>query len=211
MNQRKALIVSAAITAFVLVIIGGLAARLSMTSPAQPVEAAPVAAPAEVASAGAIPAGAPVPVTYPVSADQAAQVALNAEPGTSLTADPVLVNFEGTVAYEVALDRGNVYVDAGSAAILFDGAALPPEPVTAEQAAAAAQAYVGGGEVTEVERENERGADVFAVEFADGSEVYVDVASGQVVYAELSGSQRGGEHDDDDHGAYEDDEHGEDD
>lgn len=44
---------------------------------------------------------------------------------------------------------------------------------------------MGGGTVAKVKREYEHGVDVYEVKFADGSEVYVDAYSGQVVYAKL--------------------------
>jgi hypothetical protein len=42
---------------------------------------------------------------------------------STLQSDPVLVDFQGTVAYEVALNRGLVYVDATTGRILYNGAA----------------------------------------------------------------------------------------
>jgi uncharacterized membrane protein YkoI len=64
--------------------------------------------------------------------------------------------------------------------------ATPAEPVSHEQAIQAATEYVGGGTVREAELEREDGRQVYEVEFTNGSEVYVDAWSGQVVYAELS-------------------------
>ncbi|MCG8352305.1 MAG: PepSY domain-containing protein [Chloroflexales bacterium] len=261
MTQRTTLIIAAALTAFVLVLIGGLATRLAQTTPntgpesitlieptaiptattgfdptvqtlieereaayqqalqqandqlqqsyqdqqalrdqliqsqsnPQPnTQAAP--APAQpAASSGASSGSAPA---YPVSLDQAKQIALDTVPGATLTRDPELVNFQSTVAYEVALDKGNVYIDANSGQVLYNGAAPPPapasaftpaQPITQEQAVQTASAYLGGGTVVEVERENEHGVDVYEVKFADGSEIYVDAVAGQVVYAQLKG------------------------
>jgi uncharacterized membrane protein YkoI len=68
------------------------------------------------------PTAPPAP-TYAISSDMAATIALNAVPGATLTQQPELVDFQGTVAYEVVLDRGNVYVDASSGQILYNGAA----------------------------------------------------------------------------------------
>ena len=58
---------------------------------------------------------------YPVSPEQAAAVALALAPGAALTRAPELVDFQGMVAYEVALDRGTIYVDASSSQVLYDG------------------------------------------------------------------------------------------
>lgn len=59
---------------------------------------------------------------YPVSADQAAGIALGSAVGASLLQQPRLVNFQGVAAYEVQLDRGVVYVDASSGQVLYNGA-----------------------------------------------------------------------------------------
>ena len=60
-----------------------------------------------------------------------------------------------------------------------------PARITADQAAAAARAYVGGGTVERVELEEEHGQLVYEVRFTNNSRVYVDAASGAVVYARL--------------------------
>jgi uncharacterized membrane protein YkoI len=147
-----------------------------------------------------------------VSLDQAKQIALDTVPDATLTKEPELVNFQSTVAYEVALDKGNVYIDANSGQVLYNGATPPPPPppppapaelITQEQAIQIASAYLGGGTVVKAERENERGIDVYEIEFADGSEIYVDAVTGQVAYAQLRGD---GEHraEDEERGEYED-------
>lgn len=82
-------------------------------TPAQP-QASPPAPPAPAA---------PAAPAYPISADNAGAIALAAEPGTQLMATPELVDFQGTVAYEVVLDAGKVYVDANTGQILYDGVA----------------------------------------------------------------------------------------
>src|SRR5205807_9575020 len=59
---------------------------------------------------------------YPISSDDAAGIALSSIPGSSLLQQPRLVNFSGTVAYEVPLNVGNVYVDATSGQVVYNGA-----------------------------------------------------------------------------------------
>ncbi len=54
------------------------------------------------------------PAAGQISAQDAAQTALNLAPGAQLMNTPELVNFQGTTAYEVVLDAGTVYVDANS-------------------------------------------------------------------------------------------------
>jgi uncharacterized membrane protein YkoI len=256
MKQRTTILIATALTAFVLVLVGGLAARLSQTAaPAAasaPSEAAATAAPAldptvealvrereaayqkalaeanarlEAANAqitqmnGALaqaaapapvavsapapvaapaPAPAPAPAaapTYAVSAEQAQAIALAAAAGATLTGAPDLVSYGGVPAYEVRLDRGLVYVDAQSGAVLSNGAAAPPAStmISRDQAIQAAQAYRGGGDVTAAEIIQDQGGQVYQVTFSDGGMVYVDPASGQVVYAKLSGPEQGHE------------------
>jgi uncharacterized membrane protein len=65
---------------------------------------------------------------YPITPEMAAQLALNASPGAILQGTPELVLFEGSVAYEVLLDRGKVYIDATTGAVLYNGAPAPQPP-----------------------------------------------------------------------------------
>ncbi len=58
-------------------------------------------------------------------------------------------------------------------------------PITPEQAVTIALAYAGGGDVRRVERDVKNGIETYEVKFTDGREVYVDVNTGTVVYAEL--------------------------
>lgn len=68
----------------------------------------------EQSKAGNPASSASSPVAGQISADAAAQAALNLAPGAQLMSTPELVDFQGTTAYEVVLDAGTVYVDAGS-------------------------------------------------------------------------------------------------
>jgi uncharacterized membrane protein YkoI len=226
MNQRTLLTIAAALTAFVLMGAAVVATRLAQpadTAQAVPAAQTPALAPPaeaayqqrladyeaalaeanrrlelanqQLAEQAKVAAGAASAASYAVSAERAQSIALEAAPGATLTKPAELVRYQGTPAYEVVLDRGTVYVDAQSATVLANGAIAGE--MTAEQAAQLATAYRGGGEVREVELEREHGATVYAVVFADGGEVYVDAASGQVVYAQL-GRNREGDHGQDD-------------
>jgi hypothetical protein len=62
--------------------------------------------------------------TYPISADLAVGLALNLAPGGTLQRWPELVDFQGTVAWEVVLDKGTMYLDATNAVLLYNGAAV---------------------------------------------------------------------------------------
>jgi hypothetical protein len=175
MTQKTALILSAVLTAFVLVVGGGVIARVSQPEVA-PV-AAPTAAPAVsapsidvaaqvqeilqqreaqyrqlvdqanqrlatmnqqlaavsvVQAAPATPAAPAAPVAAPapaqpaapqiaLSPDAARDIAVRAANFATMIRAPELVRFEGTIAYEVGLTRGVVYVDANTGAVLFNG------------------------------------------------------------------------------------------
>lgn len=253
MNQRTPLLIAAALTAFMLVMVAGLATRLTQPTALAPtsttatldvapaldpsvealvrereaayqqalaeantrleaanaqiaiangqVATAPQAAPTDAltpdqaqASALAAPQAAP---TYAFTPDQAQASALAAAPGSRVTATPELVSYEGTPAYEVRLDRGLIYVDAQSGAVLYNNAvpaAAQSGAVSQEQAIQAAIAYHNGGEVVAVHLDDEDSAQVYEVKFSDGSTIYIDAGNGQVVYAQI---EDGGERDDD--------------
>jgi len=136
MTQRTALILAAALTAFVLVLIGGVAVR-AVQAGLTPAAAMATPTVTDLAPQGPIqqanepfqpapqqptaPADAPA---YAISPDLAATIALNLAPGAALTRTPELVNFQGTVAYEVVLDRGTVYLDANSGRVLYNGSQI---------------------------------------------------------------------------------------
>jgi len=67
---------------------------------------------------------APTP-QYAITPQDAANIALAASPGAVLRATPELVSFQATVAYEVHLDRGLIYVDATTGKVLYNGAPVP--------------------------------------------------------------------------------------
>ncbi len=125
MTQRMTLLIAGAITAFMLVLIGGVAvtvaskpAAASQTEVQGQVQSASTVS---VPTAGAQPA--PATQTATLSPDVAAQVALNVVQGAALTRTPELVDYQGTLAYEVLLDQGTVYVNANTGGILYNGAA----------------------------------------------------------------------------------------
>jgi uncharacterized membrane protein YkoI len=148
MSQRIFLFFSIALTAFALMIIGAAigsgrlipAATVHTTLDPQllaQLQAREAAYQAMIAQANSqlqatnppatqnvAPASTQEPTAgYPISPELAAYLALTVAPGSYLLNDPALVNFQGTVAYEVVLSTGRVYVDASSGAILFNGAA----------------------------------------------------------------------------------------
>ncbi len=232
MNQRTPFLIAAALTVFILVVVAGLATRLTQptalapTSTTATLDVAPAldpsvealvrereaayqtalaeantrleAANAQIAIAnGQVATAQQAAPTDALTPDQAQASALAAAPGSRVTAMPELVSYEGTPAYEVRLDRGLIYVDAQSGAVLYNNAvpaAAQSGAVSQEHAIQAAIAYHNGGEVVAVHLDDEEGAQVYEVKFSDGSTIYIDAGNGQVVYAQI---EDGGERDDD--------------
>ena len=151
MIRKNALLMASALTAFVLVLIGGIAGKLSGVASAE--EAQPTAASVAVDEAAlatvlqqregayrdlidqanqllAATAVAPEAV-YPVSADTAVAIVLTTVRGGELTGPPELVDYMGAAAYEVSLVQGLVYVDANTGKILANGAI--PQVVVVEE------------------------------------------------------------------------------
>jgi hypothetical protein len=148
MLNRKALMLSAGITAFTLIVAGGAFAGYAQSRSAQNADVitaedvlndpavqavlrereaayqqmieeanqrlAELSAPAEEAVAS----------EYPVSAELAAALGRIALGGGTLLRQPALVSVNGRAAYELIYDRGQLYIDATSGAILFNSAAL---------------------------------------------------------------------------------------
>ncbi len=189
MTQRIALILAVVLTAFLLVVSGGVIARVSQgdvkTAVAAPIAAAPqttditasdmaaqyqaiiqdretayrdliAQANARLLAAERPSAAAPAPAratvapsqpaattqTAPavaISPDAALSVASTAAPsGMPLVRGPELVLYNGVIAYEVVFKHGNIYVDANTGQILFNG--------TQHGRQAPAPAPAGGGE-----------------------------------------------------------------
>jgi len=246
MKQHTLLRIAAALTAFVLVVIGALVGQMSQTG--APVAAdtvivpteAPVSAPValdptvealirereaayqqalaeanrrlaeanrhleaanrQIAQQTNQQQSAPAQPTYPISTEQAQTIALSLANGATLTKPAELVRYQGTPAYEVIFDRGAVYVDAQSGAVIASTLTQPQpattqQGITADQAAQIAIAYRGGGQIKKVKFERERGIDVYEVKFTDGAKVYVAASDGAVVYARLDKAKK----EDDDH------------
>lgn len=145
MLNRRALMLSVAITVFVVVFAGGVAkayAQLRSGASARPAASA-LEDPAVQAALrdredafqrlieeanrrlAEAEAGSSQPQTqgYPVSSELAMNLGRAALGGGTLLRDPELVNFGGRVAYELIFDRGQVYVDANSGLVLYSSAA----------------------------------------------------------------------------------------
>lgn len=130
-----------------------------------------------------------------ISADDAKQIALdNVVSAAVLDGEPELVDFEGTVAYEVPFKQGNLYIDANTGEILFNGMiAQVPAQISSEEAARIAANYLDRTDVYKVEMVTLNGASVYKVKFNSGDVAFVNT-SGQLVLVRLA-SEGGGSND----------------
>jgi uncharacterized membrane protein YgcG len=137
MKHRTAWILATALTAFVLVLVGGIV--FSVTPQVAAVNPTPTdtatALPTDTATqvptftATATPPSATnTPQNLYLTPAQASQIALTTVSGAKLLAALSLVNYKGQMAYEAILGRTTLYIDAFSGAVLFKYVAPPPTP-----------------------------------------------------------------------------------
>ncbi len=121
-----------------------------------------------------------VPANVAVSAEKAGQIARQAaDPGQLSVKPPELVNFQGKVAYEVAFQKGSVYVDAQTGAVLFNGTV--PQTITLDKAAQIAADYLKDKAILQADQVTFRNAPLYRVIFKSGMMVYLDT-TGQITY-----------------------------
>ena len=208
MKSNTALTISAILTAFVLVVIGGVvvsayAAGQNNASPA--LASAPQAAPSDQQSSidsfsqqlqqadNNQQVASPTATQLPVDSATALVTAQGvAACGAVLKGVPQLVSFEGKTAYEVPFEQGMIYVDANNGQVLFNGTQTQTSPqIDAQQAAQIAANYLGESDVSDVQLVNFNGAMVYQVSFFSGNIVFV-TPSGQVVYVQMAASANSG-------------------
>ncbi len=176
MSQRLSLIIAAAITAFILVIVGALSVYLGGAT-GQTVNAAPPASAATATTAPAVAALDPTVEALLREREAAYQAAL-AEANARLEA----ANAQIASANQQLASAVQARASGSTAPV---AAPATGATISEQQAIAVAQRYYGG-QVVAVERETEHGALVYDVKFSDRSAVYVDAATGQVVYARIA-------------------------
>lgn len=181
MSQRTLMMIAAALTAFVLVLAGGVATRLAAVAPA----------PAPTDTAAPASAGLDPAVEARIREREAAyQAAIDEANRRLVAANEQIAQANAQIAQAPA---------QAPAQAVAEQAAQAPSQAGAEQAAQAAVAYRGGGAVREVDAEHERGQLVYDVRFDDGASVYVSAATGQVIYASLGGHHEEREHEEREH------------
>ncbi|MGB8645567.1 MAG: PepSY domain-containing protein [Anaerolineae bacterium] len=161
MPHRTAFLVAAAMTVFVLILVGGVTATVAPKAVALNVSptllptdtlaamatAILTASPTATATETAKPTNTSVPQPTILLPDQALRIAYKLAPAAKLQKDPDLVNFKGKMAYEILFDLGAVYVDAFTGRVLFStiGLALTPTPTPAVVVQASSGGGGGGG------------------------------------------------------------------
>jgi uncharacterized membrane protein YkoI len=127
-----------------------------------------------------------------VSPEEAAQIAGDVTAsGATLLGDPDLVSFEGTTAYEVPYEEGNIYVAADTGEVLFNGTIVQePVRITAQDAAQIASNYLKNNKVSKVNMTLLNGELVFAVWFKNGDVVFVS-DTGTLLLVRLESSGQG--------------------
>lgn len=126
----------------------------------------------------------PQQVNYPISAEQAKEIANRVRGDETPDPSAELVDFEGSVAYEVKYGKGPVYVDASNGSILFNSLDNPSSrQITLEEAAKIASDYLGIYEIYQVDQITFKGEVLIRVIFTQGHMIYLD-QSGQIVYVQ---------------------------
>ena len=129
----------------------------------------------------------PTAAAYAILPDQAAAIASKVA-GQVVQATPRLVNYNGTAAYEVVFQSGNVYVDANSGSVLYNGA-VAPTTVSAQEAAQIAANYTGNSTVTGVATGLYNNQEAYQVTFQNGEVVYVDI-TGTVLAVQVPSKEK---------------------
>ncbi len=103
----------------------------------------------------------------------------------ALVKAPELVDYNGKAAYEVAFDKGNIYVDASSGEVLMN-ATVPQQPkeITQDDAIQIAEQYLGKTGIYQADTVTMSGQILYRVIFNSGDFVYLD-KTGQITYVQL--------------------------
>jgi len=189
MSQRLSLIIAAAITAFILVIVGALSVYLGGAT-GQTVNAALPATAATATPAPAVAALDPTVEALLREREAAYQAALAEANARLEAANAQIASANQQLASAAQARASGSTAPVAAPARASDSTAPVAAPATGatiseQQAIAVAQRYYAG-QVVAVERETEHGALVYDVKFSDRSAVYVDAATGQVVYARIA-------------------------
>ena len=232
MKNKPALILSIALTAFVLVVLSALTMRASAffektnaSNPDPSVEQIITDREQEYINAinqanqqisemqAQLEASAATesPQSAAISADEAATIAQDAAmEGYTLSGAAELVDYEGQLAYEVPFNDGLIYIDAVSGDVLFNGTIVyAPTQISASDAAYIASDYMKRQDVVNVRLAVLKGQEVYRVAFPGNNLVFVSKYGAllQVQLADSGGGNSAGNSHNDSH----EEEHGDDD
>jgi hypothetical protein len=99
---------------------------------------------------------------------------------------PELVIFSGDPAYEVVYANGNIYIDANTGSVLYNGLQVQQtQLITSDQALYIAASYLPGSQPITLSTSTFNGANVYIVGFSDGQSVYIDM-SGTIVAVQMA-------------------------
>jgi hypothetical protein len=103
----------------------------------------------------------------------------------TLKGNPELVIFEGQLAYEILFGEGAIYINAATGEILMNGTtSLMPGNVSLERAVIIAQDYMDLEAIYQSDIVSFQGAEIYRVIFDAGHFVYVD-KDGQIIYVQI--------------------------
>lgn len=140
---------------------------------------------------------------YLFSAEQAAALAMNIA-GVLPGQLPELVIFNNVPAFEAKYSSGNIYIDADSGRILYNGLQTSAVQINADQAVKIATNYMGRSDVISIDVTSLDGKTVYVIGFSDGTQVYVDT-TGQIVAIQLPSSGGGSDDSEEKHEEKDDD------
>jgi uncharacterized membrane protein YkoI len=138
---------------------------------------------------------------YLFTPDQASEIAKHVT-GVYPKTSPELVVFNGVTAYEVKFATGNIYVDANTGAIIYNGIQAANPYISSDKAIAIAKSYLGNNGFISINFGTFSGAKVYVVYFSNGQSVYISLY-GKVLAVQMpttsSGSDSGGSTQEPDH------------
>ena len=117
--------------------------------------------------------------TYILTAEQASSIAQKIA-GVAPKDLPELVSFRGTPAYEVEFVNREIYVDANSGVILFNGLQKPDTENSSEEALSLEINHLKTSQSVEMETSTYHDSEVYDVRSADDQSVYKDLNEKEV-------------------------------
>ncbi|KAF0111177.1 MAG: Peptidase [Chloroflexi bacterium] len=134
---------------------------------------------------------------YLFTADQASAIAQSIA-GVTPKDIPIVVNFNGSPAFEVIYKHGNIYIDANTGTVLYNGLEKKSTYITSEQAIKIAKSYLNNNQVTAINFGTFNGSKVYVVIFSNGQSVYIDL-TGKIVAVQMASQSSSSSEEPEDH------------